>query len=177
MFGSRLLPVVCRRAHVLFTLVVFVCVCPTRLDYMSNMCLITDKNSLPFASTWVHTRVRGAHLFSLMCCVLFVVVRLRPVSPMLPVSLDCLRSVSCAPNVTSVSRLSSFCVLCTQCYQCLWIVFVLCLVYPMLPVSLDCLRPVSCVPNVTRVSGLSSFCVLCTQCYQCLWIVFVLCLV
>ena len=132
MFGSRLLPVVCRRAHVLFTLVMFVCVCPTRLDYMSNMCLITDKNSLPFASTWVHTRVRGAHLFSLMCCVLFVVVRLRP--------------VSCVPNVTSFSGLSSFCVLCTQCYQCLWIVFVLCLVYPMLPVlplSLDCLHSVS----------------------------------
>jgi hypothetical protein len=35
--------------------------------------------------------------------------------------------------------LSSSCVLCAQCYQCLWIV---------------CLRPVSCVPNVTSVSGL-----------------------
>jgi Flp pilus assembly protein TadB len=38
---------------------------------------------------------------------------------------------------------SSFCVLCTQCFQCLWIVH----------------------------SCLSSFCVLCTQCFQCLWIV------
>jgi hypothetical protein len=74
---------------------------------------------------------------------------------MLPVSPDCLHPVSCVPNVTSFSGLSSSCVLCTQCYQFLWIVFILCLVYPMLPVSLDCLHPVSCVPNVTSFSGLS----------------------
>jgi hypothetical protein len=96
---------------------------------------------------------------------LWIVFVLCLVYPLLPVSLDCLRPVSCVPNVTSVSGLSSSCVLCTKCYQCLWIVFVLCLVYPMLPVSLDCLRPVSCVPNVTSVSGLSSSCFLCTQCY------------
>ena len=71
---------------------------------------------------------------------------------------------------------SSSCVFCTQCYQFLWIVFVLCLLYLMLPVSLDCLRLVSSVPNVTSFSGLSSSCVFCTQCYQFLWIVFVLCL-
>ena len=47
------------------------------------------------------------------------------------------------------------CVLCTQCCQFLWIVFVLCFVYPMLPVSLDCLRLVFCVPNVASFSGLS----------------------
>jgi hypothetical protein len=93
------------------------------------------------------------------------------VYPMLSVSLDCLRPVSCVPNVVSVSGLSSSCVLCTQCCQCLWFVFVLCPVYPMLSVSLVCLRPVSCVPNVVSVSGLSSSCVLCTQCCQCLWIV------
>ena len=63
---------------------------------------------------------------------------------LLPVSLDCLRPVSCVPI----------------CCQCLWIVFVLCLVCPfvasvsglslscvlcahLLPVSLDC--PSSCV--------------------------------
>jgi hypothetical protein len=80
--------------------------------------------------------------------------------------------VSCVPNVASVSELyildcligflwrlittnSLSCVLCTQCFQCLWTVHswlphwfsltfiyyqlsVLCLVYPMLPVSLDC---------------------------------------
>jgi hypothetical protein len=60
------------------------------------------------------------------------------VCPMLPVSLDCLRHVSCLSNVTSVSGLSSSWVLFVQCYQCLWIVFVLGLVCPMLPVSLDC---------------------------------------
>jgi hypothetical protein len=59
--------------------------------------------------------------------------------------------------------LSSSCILCTQYYMCLWIVFVLYLVYPILHVSLDCLRPVSCVPNITCVSGLSSSCILGTQ--------------
>ena len=51
--------------------------------------------------------------------------------------------------------LSSFSVLCAQCCQCFWIVFVLCLVCPMLSVSLDCLRSLDCVPNVASVSGLS----------------------
>jgi hypothetical protein len=68
-------------------------------------------------------------------------------------------------------------VLCTLCCQCLWVVFVLCLVYTMLPVSLGCLRLVSCVHYVSSVSGLSSSFVLCTLCCQCLWVVFVLCLV
>ena len=80
---------------------------------------------------------------------------------MLPVSLDCLRPVSCVP----------------PCCQCLWIVFVLCPVYPMLPVSLDCLRPESCVLHAASVSRLSSSCVLYTPCCQCLWIVFVPCFV
>jgi hypothetical protein len=84
---------------------------------------------------------------------------------------------SCLSKVTSVSGLASSCVLFVQCYQCLWIVFVLGLVCPMLPVSLDCLRPVSCLSNVTSVSGLSSSCFLFVQCYQCLWIVFFLGLV
>jgi hypothetical protein len=68
--------------------------------------------------------------------------------------------------------LPSFCVWFSQCCQCLWFVFVLCLVFPMFSVSLDCLRPVSGVPNVFSVSGLSSSCVWCTQCCQCLWIVY-----
>jgi hypothetical protein len=68
------------------------------------------------------------------------------VYPMSPVSLDCLRRVSCVPNVASFSGLSSSCVLCTQCRQFLWIVFVVCLVYPMLPVSLDC--PFLIAPSV-----------------------------
>ena len=188
------------------------------------------------------------------------------VYPILTVSLDCLSSscilctqcwqclsivylhpVSCVPNVDIVSRLfifilylvcpmltvsldclSSSCILCTQCWQCLSIVylhplscvpnvnivcrvfiFILYLVCPMLTVSLDCLssscilctqcwhclsivylHPVSCVPNVDIVSRLfvfilylvclmltvsleclSSSCILCTQCWHCLSIV------
>ena len=160
----------------------------------------------------------------------------------------CLHPISCVPNVDSVSRLfvfilylvypmltlsldclSSSCILCTQCWQCLSIVylhpvscvpnvdivsrlfiFILYLVYPMLTASLDCLssscilctqrwqclsiiylHPVSCVPNVDIVSRvfifilylvcpmltlsldcLSSSCILCTQCWQCLSIVY-----
>jgi hypothetical protein len=57
------------------------------------------------------------------CCqCLWIVFILCLVYPMLPVSLDCLHSVSCVPNVASVSGLSSSTVLCTQCCQCLWIV-------------------------------------------------------
>jgi len=38
MFGSSLAPVVCRRAHVLFMLFMFVAqCCPTCINYMSNM--------------------------------------------------------------------------------------------------------------------------------------------
>ena len=163
-------------------------------------------------------------------------------------SMVCLHPVSCVPNVDSVSRLfvfilylvypmltlsldclSSSCILCTQCWQCLSIVylhpvscvpnvdivsrlfiFILYLVYPILTASLDCLssscilctqrwqclsiiylHPVSCVPNVDIVSRvfifilylvcpmltlsldcLSSSCILCTQCWQCLSIVY-----
>ena len=113
-----------------------------------------------------------------------------------------LHHVSCIPNVDSVSRLfifilylvcpmltlsleclSSSCILCTQCWYCLSIVylqrhfiFILYLVYPMLTVSLDCLssssilcaqcwhclssvylHPLSCVPNVDIVSRLFIF--------------------
>ena len=132
------------------------------------------------------------------------------VYPMLTLSLDCLSSscilctqcwqclsivylhpVSCVPNVDSVSRVfifimylvsqcwqlsldgvSSSCILCAQCWQCL---------------SIVCLHPVSCVPNVDIVSRLfifilylvypmltvsldclSSSCILCAQCWHCL---------
>ena len=149
------------------------------------------------------------------------------VYPMLTVSLDCyLHPVSCVPNVDIVSRLfifilylvcpmltlsldclSSSCILCTQCWQCLSIVylhpvscvpnvdivsrvfiFILYLVCPMLTVSLDCLssscilctqcwhclsivylHPVSCVPNVDSVSRVFIFILyLVSQCWQCL---------
>ena len=181
----------CQCLWIVFVLLVFVLclvypMLPVSLDCFCFACLRPVSSAPNVAS------VSGLFLFCLssscvlctQCCqclwivfVLFVFV-LCLVYPMLPVSLDCfcfvcLRPVSCAPNVASVSGL--FFVL---------LVFVLCLVYPMLPVSLDCfcfacLRPVSCVPNVASVSGLflfclSSSCVLCTQCCQCLWIVFVL---
>ena len=89
----------------------------------------------------------------------------------------CLHPVSCVPNVDSVSRLfifilylvcpmltlsldclSSSCILCTQCWQCLSIVY---------------LHPVSCVPMLTvSLDCLSSSCILCAQCWYCLSIVF-----
>ena len=94
-----------------------------------------------------------------------------------------LHPVSCVPNVDIVSRvfifilylvcpmltasldcLSSSCILCTQCWQCLSIVY---------------LHPVSFVPNVDIVSRLfifrdtlSSSCIFCTQCWHCLSIVY-----
>jgi hypothetical protein len=124
MFGSSLPPVVCRRAPVLFVLFVFVCVlwCPIRIAYMNNMASVLSE-----AGTNYPSRVSGftngfwwgpcCSLISLVFCVVFF----------------CLRSVSCVPYVASVSGLSildcplfclsSFCVLCTLCCQCLWIVY------------------------------------------------------
>ena len=76
----------------------------------------------------------------------------------------------------SLDGLSSSCILCAQCWQCL---------------SIVCLHPVSCVPNVDIVSRLfifilylvypmltvsldclSSSCILCPQCWHCLSIVY-----
>jgi uncharacterized membrane protein len=95
----------------------------------------------------------------------------------------CCLSLSCVPYITSFSGLSIVLlvfVLCTLCYQFLWIVHCFAchrLVYPMLPVSLDCplfCLSSSCVPYVTSFSGLSIIFLvfaLCTLCYQFLWIV------
>ena len=125
-----------------------------------------------------------------LCCQFLWTVRfwlsLRLVYPMLPVSLDCsflINPSSCVPYVASFSGLSVFdypFVLCTLCYQFLWIVrfwLPLRLVYPMLPVSLDCqflITPSSCGPYVASFSRLSvlyyAF-VLCTLFCQFLWIV------
>ena len=101
---------------------------------------------------------------------------------MLPVSLDCsslITTSSCVPYVASFSALSVFhypFVLCTLCYQLLWIVsfwLPIRLVYPMLPVSLDCqfcITPSSCVPYVASFSGLSVL-ITPSSCCQFLWIV------
>ena len=94
MFG----PVVCRREHVLFTSYVFVCSqwCPTYIDYMSNM---TDV--LLEAGTTCPSRADGftTSYWWGPCCSSFQY------------------SVLCF----LFCLLSSF-VLCTQCYQFLWIV-------------------------------------------------------
>ena len=101
---------------------------------------------------------------------------------MLPVSLDCSSLItpsSCVPYVASFSALSVFhypFVLCTLCYQLLWIVsfwLPIRLVYPMLPVSLDCqfcITPSSCVPYVASFSGLSVL-ITPSSCCQFPWIV------
>ena len=86
-------------------------------------------------------------VFCVSVCVLIVLL-LCLVYPILAVSLGCTFCI--APSV-----------LCTQCCQCLWVV------YSVLPRR-------SCVPNVASVSGLYIlYCpsVLCTQCCQCLWVV------
>jgi hypothetical protein len=113
---------------------------------------------------------------------------------MLPMSLNCLRPVSCVPNVTSVSELSSSCLLCKRQDDDNSETLVtlgtqetgrrqfrhtgnIGYTRDRTKTIQRHYRPVSCVPNVTSVSELSSFCLLCTQCYQCLWIVIVLSLV
>jgi hypothetical protein len=112
------------------------------------------------------------------------------------VSLDCLSPVSCVPNVGCVSGLFQSCVLCTQCWLCLWIVSGMCNpeTQPILGTQDTGLKQSRETTNIgyTRhrtekiqrhsqhvgcVSGLSQSCVLCTQCWLFLWIVSVLCLV
>ena len=92
---------------------------------------------------------------------------------MLPVSQECLLLIT--PSGFSNVYLS--CVLCTQCCQCLRIVYYwlhlrfsltfICTVYPMLSVS-QCLLLIT--PSV--FSNVYLPCVLCTQCCQCLRIVY-----
>ena len=121
-----------------------------------------------------------------LCCQFLWIVHfwlpLRLVYPMLPVSLDCpffITPSSCVPYVASLSGFSVFYypfVLCTLCYQFLWIVsfwLPLRLVDHMLPVSLDCqlcITPSSCVPYFASFSGLSVL-ITPSSCCQFLWIV------
>ena len=101
---------------------------------------------------------------------------------MLPVSLDCsffITPSSCVPYVASFSGLSVFYypfVLCTLCYQLIWIVsfwLPLRLVYPMLPVSLDCQfwLPLRLVASFSEFSVSDYPFVLCILCCQFPWIV------
>jgi hypothetical protein len=85
--------------------------------------------------------------------------------PVLPLSLDCPFPIG--PSVFSNAYLS--CILCTQCYHCLWIVHS----WLVLRFSLTLICPVSCVPSPTIVSGLS----IPDWSFGFLWRFFVLCLV
>jgi hypothetical protein len=85
--------------------------------------------------------------------------------PVLPLSLDCPFLIG--PSVFSDAYLS--CVLCTQCYHCLWIVHS----WLILQFSLRLICPVSCVPSATIVFGLS----IPDWSFGFLWRLFVLCLV
>ena len=128
------------------------------LDYLSSSCILCAQCWHCLSSVYLHpvSCVPNVDIVSrLFIFILYLVY------PMLTVSLDCL---------------SSSCILCTQCWQCLSIVylhpvscvpnvdivsrlfiFILYLVYPMLTVSLDCL---------------SSSCILCPECWHCLSIVY-----
>jgi hypothetical protein len=95
MFGSSLPPVVCRRSHVLFMLFVFVCAqwCQIRLDYMSNMASVLEEawTAYPSRAHGFKSVLGGVSVAHLLSFLCFCVC------------------------------LSSSCVLCTQCFQCLWI--------------------------------------------------------
>ena len=163
-------------------------VCPRHVSCVFNGSSFSRLSLFCFSSSCVMCTQWFQFLYIVFVLFVFVMCL---VYPMVPVSLDCLcsvflRHVSCVPNGSSFSRLSLFCfssscIMCTQWFQFLYIVFVLfvfvmCLVYPMVPVSLDCLcsvflRHVSCVPNGSSFSRLSLFClssscVLCTQWFQ-----------
>ena len=92
------------------------------LKSLLDILLLTFPEKL--GSTQVFGGFHVFHLFSFLCCVvlcfcvLFVFV-LCLVCQMLPMSLDCLRPVSCLSNVANVSGLSSSCVLPVKCCQCL----------------------------------------------------------
>jgi hypothetical protein len=132
--------------------------------------LITPSSCVPYVASFSRLSVLYYPfvLCTLFCQFLWIVrfwLPLRLGYPMLPVSLDCpflITPSSCVPYVSCFSGLSVFdypFVLCTLCYQSLWIVSLwlpLRLVYPMLPVSLDCpflITPSSCVPYVASFSG------------------------
>ena len=102
------------------------------MSYASYLCLFAHngvQHVLTILVTWRVSCWRQELLsFRRRLCSLqvFRVVRVAPLC-----SFQCCVLVFC---------LSSSCVVCAQCWQCLWIA---------------CLRPVSCVPNVASVSGLS----------------------
>ena len=111
-----------------------------RIDCLSSSCILCAQCWHCLSSVYLHpvSCVPNVDIVSR----LFIFI-LYLVCPMLTVSLDCL---------------SSSCILCTQCWHCLSIVY---------------LHPVSCVPNVDSVSRLFIFilylvCVMLTVSLECL---------
>ena len=153
-------------------------VCPMltlSLDYLSSSCILCTQCWQCLSIVYLHPVSCVPNVDSVSRLFIFI---LYLVCPMLTLSLECLSSsLSCVPNVDIVSRLfifilylvypmltlsldclSSSCILCTQCWHCLSIVY---------------LHPVSCVPNVVSVSGVFIFILyLVSQCWQCLSIVY-----
>ena len=162
------------------------------LDYLSSSCILCTQCWQCLSIVYLHPVSCVPNVDSVSRVFIFILYLVSQCWQCL--SMVCLHPVSCVPNVDSVSRLfvfilylvypmltlsldclSSSCILCTQCWQCLSIVY---------------LHPVSCVPNVDIVSRvfifilylvcpmltlsldcLSSSCILCTQCWQRLSIV------
>ena len=160
---------------------------PVSLDCPFLITPITPSSCVPNVASFSGLSVSDYPfvLYTQCCQFLWIVcfwLPLRLVYPMLPVSLDCpflITPSSCVPYVASFSGLSVFdypFVLCTLCYQFLWIVsfwLPLRLVDHMLPVSLDCqfcITPSSCVPYFSSFSGLSVL-ITPSSCCQFLWIV------
>ena len=146
------------------------------LDCLSSSCILCTQCWQCLSIVYLHPVSCVPNVDSVSRLFIFI---LYLVCPMLTLSLDCLSSscILCAQCWQCLSIvLSSSCILCTQCWQCLSIVY---------------LHPVSCVPNVDIVSRvfifilylvcpmltvsldcLSSSCILCTQCWHCLSIVY-----
>ena len=87
----------CSRTHIIFMLFVFVCVlwCTTRLNYLNKMAGVLQEAGTAYPSrahgfTPGFDGVHVDHLFCFLCCVF---------------CFDSLRTLSCVPNVTSVTEL------------------------------------------------------------------------
>ena len=91
------------------------------MTYIFGMHTLKLSNSSILLSRYFD-EVCVAHIFSFLCCVVFFVLFVyytgTCVCLMLPVSLDC--TFLLAPFL--FSNVYSYCVLCGQCCQCLWIV-------------------------------------------------------
>ena len=157
-----ILYLVCPNVDIVSRVFIFILylVCPMltlSLECLSSSCILCAQCWQCLSIVYLHP-VSCVPNVNIVCRVFIFILYL--VCPMLTVSLDCL---------------SSSCILCTQCWHCLSIVY---------------LHPVSCVPNVDIVSRLfvfilylvclmltvsleclSSSCILCTQCWHCLSIV------